>query len=86
MGCGQGCGWEIHRIANATRLEVITDSFGSHGGGGIFGLFGRGTEMRKDDGVGMIPEEVIGEVGDISAFERKVNRLNEWMEQNLLHE
>ena len=62
---GEGRRGEVHRVADGAGLEVVADGLGGHGRGGVLGLAGGGAEVGDDDGVCVVPECVVGEVGDV---------------------
>mmetsp|Transcript_10394 Transcript_10394/g.24236 ORF Transcript_10394/g.24236 Transcript_10394/m.24236 type:complete len:531 (+) Transcript_10394:130-1722(+) len=62
---GEGRRGEVDRVADGAGLEVVADGLGGHGRGGVLGLAGGGAEVGDDDGVGVVPEYVVREVGDV---------------------
>lgn len=64
----QGRFGEVDRVLDGTVLKEVLDGVGSHGSGGVFGLLGGGAEVGENDGVLVVPAQIIGEVGDVSAI------------------
>mmetsp|Transcript_39242 Transcript_39242/g.82060 ORF Transcript_39242/g.82060 Transcript_39242/m.82060 type:complete len:359 (+) Transcript_39242:257-1333(+) len=65
---GERRGGEVYRVADGSRFEEVTYGLGGHGGGGVFCLAGGGAEVGKDDGVFVVPEDIVGEVGDVPSI------------------
>mmetsp|Transcript_2561 Transcript_2561/g.6954 ORF Transcript_2561/g.6954 Transcript_2561/m.6954 type:complete len:282 (-) Transcript_2561:817-1662(-) len=58
---------KVHAVADGAAFEVGADGVGGHGRGGILRLFRGGAQMRQDDGILVIPQEIVGEVGHVPA-------------------
>lgn len=65
---GEGGGGEVDTVFDCSGFEKVVNGFGGHGGGGAFGFFGGGSEVGEEDGVFVVPEEVIGEVTHVSGM------------------
>jgi len=61
----EGSGREIDGVADGSGFEEGADGGGGHGGGGVFGFGGGGAEVGEEDGVGVVPEEVVGEIANV---------------------
>ena len=58
-------GREVDGISDGAGFEEVSDLLGGHGSGTVLGLLGGGTEMGKDNHIVVVPEKVVGEVGNI---------------------
>mmetsp|Transcript_1469 Transcript_1469/g.3064 ORF Transcript_1469/g.3064 Transcript_1469/m.3064 type:complete len:371 (-) Transcript_1469:298-1410(-) len=65
LSFGKRCIGEVHRVTNRPVFQVQSQSLGRHGGRRIFGFSRRRTQVRKNDTVGVIPDQIIGEIGNV---------------------
>mmetsp|Transcript_7172 Transcript_7172/g.12668 ORF Transcript_7172/g.12668 Transcript_7172/m.12668 type:complete len:439 (+) Transcript_7172:436-1752(+) len=61
-------GGEVDGVSDRAGFEEVANGLGGHGGGGVFSFAGGGAEVGKEDGVGVVPEDVVGEVGDVPSI------------------
>ena len=59
---------KVDRVLDGAVLKEVLDGVGSHGSGGVFGLLSGGAKVGENDGVLVVPAQIIGEVGDVSAI------------------
>mmetsp|Transcript_63406 Transcript_63406/g.95711 ORF Transcript_63406/g.95711 Transcript_63406/m.95711 type:complete len:209 (+) Transcript_63406:360-986(+) len=55
-------------MANGTILEVLSKSLCGHGSRLIFRFFRRGAQMRQNNGILVIPQFIVGEIGNVSTI------------------
>ena len=56
---------EVDGIADGAVFDVLADRVGRHGGGLVLGLLRGRAQMRKYDAAFVVPQQVVGEIGDV---------------------
>mmetsp|Transcript_16949 Transcript_16949/g.38899 ORF Transcript_16949/g.38899 Transcript_16949/m.38899 type:complete len:436 (+) Transcript_16949:804-2111(+) len=56
---------KVDGVTNGTVFEVQPEGLGGHGGGTVLGFSRRCSQVGNDNGVGVIPQEVVGEIRNV---------------------